>query len=82
MGLRGFESHAFRQYVHGHPWRSTKSLLSRETWNRLPWASVDDGYFTTLRAWPLDQFPYLMFYVAEVDRVEVWRVLHTRRDIQ
>jgi toxin ParE1/3/4 len=34
-----------------------------------------------LRAWPLGRFPYLMFYVAGVDRVDVWRVLHTRRDI-
>ncbi len=34
-----------------------------------------------LRAWPLGRFPYLMFYVAGVDRVEVWRILHTRRNI-
>jgi toxin ParE1/3/4 len=34
-----------------------------------------------LRAWPLDRFPYLVFYVAADDVVEVWRILHTRRDV-
>lgn len=34
-----------------------------------------------LRAWPLDRFPYTVFYVAADDRVDVWRVLHSRRDI-
>ena len=34
-----------------------------------------------LRSWPVDKFPYLIFYVPDADRVEIWRVLHTRRDI-
>lgn len=34
-----------------------------------------------LRSWPVKRFPYLIFYVALGDRIEVWRVLHTRRDI-
>jgi toxin ParE1/3/4 len=34
-----------------------------------------------LRAWQLDRFPYIVFYVAANDRIDVWRVLHTRRDI-
>jgi toxin ParE1/3/4 len=34
-----------------------------------------------LRAWPLDRFPHLVFYVAADDRIDVWRVLHSRRDI-
>lgn len=34
-----------------------------------------------LRAWPLDGFPYVVFYVAVTDRIDVWRVLHSRRDI-
>ena len=34
-----------------------------------------------LRAWPLDRFPYIVFYVAADDRIDVWRVLHSRRDI-
>jgi len=27
------------------------------------------------------RFPYLMFYVERQDPVEVWRLLHTSRDI-
>ena len=34
-----------------------------------------------LRAWPIAGFPFLVFYVARDDRIDVWRVLHTRRDI-
>ena len=34
-----------------------------------------------LRTWPLDRFPYLVFYVAKHSQIDVWRVLHTRRDI-
>ncbi|WP_129662929.1 type II toxin-antitoxin system RelE/ParE family toxin [Phytoactinopolyspora endophytica] len=35
-----------------------------------------------LRTWPLARFPYLVFYVEREDHVDVWRVLHPRRDIQ
>ncbi len=34
-----------------------------------------------LRAMGVKRFPYLIFYVTLDDRVDVWRVLHTRRDI-
>lgn len=34
-----------------------------------------------LRAWPLVGFPYLVFYVERRHHVDVWRVLHGRRDI-
>lgn len=34
-----------------------------------------------LRTWPLRRFPYLIFYLELDDRVDVWRVLHNRRDI-
>jgi toxin ParE1/3/4 len=34
-----------------------------------------------LRSWPLSAFPYLVFYVAQDTYVDVWRVLHGRRDI-
>lgn len=34
-----------------------------------------------LRFWPLGRFPYLVFYVERQDHVDVWRVLHGRRDI-
>ena len=34
-----------------------------------------------LRCWPLARFPYLVFYVERQDHVDVWRVLHARRDI-
>ncbi len=34
-----------------------------------------------LRAWPLARFPYLVFYVERERENDVWRVLHTRRDL-
>lgn len=33
-----------------------------------------------LRTWPVHRFPYLIFYVEQDDRLDVWRVLHDRRD--
>ncbi|MGH9133627.1 MAG: type II toxin-antitoxin system RelE/ParE family toxin [Ilumatobacteraceae bacterium] len=35
-----------------------------------------------LRAWPVPGFPYLVFYLERDDEVDVWRILHTRRDIR
>ena len=34
-----------------------------------------------LRTWSLRRFPFLIFYLEMEDCVEVWRVLHNRRDI-
>lgn len=34
-----------------------------------------------LRAWPLQRFPYVVFYVVADDEIDVWRILHTRRDL-
>lgn len=34
-----------------------------------------------LRAWPVAGYPYLIFYVERAEGVDVWRVLHTSRDI-
>lgn len=34
-----------------------------------------------LRSWPLNRFPYLVFYVGDDDHVDVWRILHAHRDI-
>ncbi|MDN5939172.1 MAG: type II toxin-antitoxin system RelE/ParE family toxin [Salinisphaera sp.] len=34
-----------------------------------------------LRIWPLRDFPQLIFYVEQADHLDVWRVLHGRRDI-
>jgi toxin ParE1/3/4 len=34
-----------------------------------------------LRSWPLHKYPYLVFYVERVDSIDVWRVLHMKRDI-
>ena len=36
---------------------------------------------TGLRAWPLKKFPYLIFYVEHDDYIDVWRILHSHRDI-
>ena len=34
-----------------------------------------------LRAFAVERFPYAIFTMAYTDRVEVWRVLHTARDL-
>jgi toxin ParE1/3/4 len=34
-----------------------------------------------LRAWPLTRYPHIVFYVERSDHIDVWRVLHARRDI-
>jgi len=34
-----------------------------------------------VRAWPVSDFPYVLFYLDTPDHVDVWRVLHERRDI-
>ena len=34
-----------------------------------------------LRSWALKRYPHLVFYVERSDHIDVWRVLHGRRDI-
>lgn len=34
-----------------------------------------------LRSWALSSFPYVVMYVDRHDDVDIWRVLHGRRDI-
>lgn len=34
-----------------------------------------------LRCRKLKRFPYLVFYIERADHLDVWRVLHARRDI-
>ena len=34
-----------------------------------------------LRSWVVRRFPYLVFYVEREADIDVWRVLHTARDI-
>ena len=34
-----------------------------------------------LRSWPCGRHPYIVFYMPLRDRIEIWRVLHDRRDI-
>lgn len=34
-----------------------------------------------LRHWLLGTYPYMIFYMAREDHVDVWRVLHGERDI-
>ncbi len=34
-----------------------------------------------LRSWPLKSYPFQVFYMTTADRIDVWRVLHERRDI-
>ena len=34
-----------------------------------------------LRSWPLERFPYLVFYVPDDEAIDIWRILHAGRDI-
>jgi toxin ParE1/3/4 len=34
-----------------------------------------------LRSWPLRTYPHIVFYFEAPDAVEIWRVLHGRRDL-
>lgn len=34
-----------------------------------------------LRSWPLTRYPYLVFYLERADHIDVWRVLHGKRDV-
>ncbi len=34
-----------------------------------------------LRAWPLTRYPFLVFYLERPGHIDVWRVLHSQRDI-
>ncbi len=34
-----------------------------------------------LRCWGLKRFPYLIFYAESGDNIDIWRVLHAKRDI-
>jgi len=34
-----------------------------------------------LRFWPLTRYPYLVFYIEHPDYIDVWRVLHSQRDL-
>jgi toxin ParE1/3/4 len=34
-----------------------------------------------LRFWPLKRYPHLVFYLERSDHIDVWRVLHGKRDI-
>jgi toxin ParE1/3/4 len=34
-----------------------------------------------LLAWPLARYPHLIFYLEREDHIDVWRVLHGKRDV-
>lgn len=34
-----------------------------------------------LRAWPLGRYPHIVFYMERGDHIDVWRILHAKRDI-
>ncbi|EIU7214090.1 TPA: type II toxin-antitoxin system RelE/ParE family toxin [Pseudomonas aeruginosa] len=34
-----------------------------------------------LRSWPLQRYPYLVFYVEQDAHIDVWRVLHEMKDL-
>jgi toxin ParE1/3/4 len=34
-----------------------------------------------LRVWCCNKYPYLIFYIENVTQIEIWRILHAKRDI-
>lgn len=34
-----------------------------------------------LRTWPLQRYPHLIFYLERAEHIDVWRVLHGKRDL-
>lgn len=38
-------------------------------------------HWPALRSWPVSGFPYLQLYVESDDAIDIYRVLHTARDI-
>jgi toxin ParE1/3/4 len=34
-----------------------------------------------IRHWSLGNYPYLVFYVEQTGHIDVWRILHSQRDI-
>ena len=34
-----------------------------------------------LRSWTLGRYPYLVLYIERPDHVDVWRIVHGRRDV-
>lgn len=34
-----------------------------------------------LQSWSLRKFPSIIFYVARAEHIDIWRVLHARRDV-
>ncbi|MCL4780946.1 MAG: type II toxin-antitoxin system RelE/ParE family toxin [Gammaproteobacteria bacterium] len=34
-----------------------------------------------LRCWPVPGYPWLVFYLERDDHIDIWRVLHSQRDI-
>ncbi|MEE9415225.1 MAG: type II toxin-antitoxin system RelE/ParE family toxin [Acidimicrobiales bacterium] len=34
-----------------------------------------------LRSWPLKKYPNLVYYVTDETSIDIWRLLHTRRDV-
>lgn len=34
-----------------------------------------------LRSWPMARYPHLLFYFEQAQHIEVWRVLHGKRDL-
>jgi len=33
-----------------------------------------------LRVWMVERYPYLIFYIDHDDHIDIWRVLHSKRD--
>jgi len=34
-----------------------------------------------LRTWPVSRYPFIVFYLEQADHLDIWRVLHSQRDI-
>ena len=57
-------------------------LLEREPGIGHVFGSAKAERLKSLRVWPLDEFPYVVFYEADAEELRVYCVVHGKRDIE
>jgi toxin ParE1/3/4 len=75
----GGEEVALRFVAHAH---DALQLLAREPGIGRIFTSAKSERLKSLRAWPLDEFPYVVFYEADEQELRVYSLVHGKRDIE
>ena len=79
VGLDALIGHGGRHQLEADPIERTLGQIARSPQS----GSLRFAYeleIPGLRVRPIARFPHLVFYVTDEDVVDVWRVLHTKRD--